>query len=119
MGLVKVQRIVFMVAGHKIHRHRPTVEGRKTRQAEILILQFRAALVGPDIAGQYQDIGIRGRVGLKVRLRFQMQVREQLQFHVRIPPAAGGKDCAAVCTCMRNQACALSLSWRWCHTEST
>ena len=68
MGLVKVQRIVFMVAGHKIHRHRPTVQWRKTRQTEIWILQFRAALVGTDIAGQNQNIRMRGRACLEVRL---------------------------------------------------
>ena len=70
-----------MVARHKIHRYRPSVQRRKTRQAEIRILQFRAVLVGANIPGQHQKIRLWGWTRRKIGLRFQMQVREQLQLH--------------------------------------
>ena len=99
-GLVKLQSVVFMVAGNEEHRRWPAGtalrhrQRRKSRQAKVGNVQAGqqgAVLVGADVADQHQQVGAgRGR-GLKVRIGFKVQVGKKLDVH-RTDCAAGKRD---------------------------
>lgn len=84
MGCIPVLHVVLMVARHKDDGAGP---GRKLRQwgkalqSKVFALQQAALLIGADIAGQHQNVGIRCGRSLVVGVDFQVQVREQLNFH--------------------------------------
>ena len=78
MGRVPVLHVVLMVARHKNHRAGPV---GKPLQPKVLALQQTARLIGANVSGQHQYIGIGGGLRHKVGMHFQMKIREQLKFH--------------------------------------
>ena len=99
VGFVEVQRVVFMVAGHIHHRHRPV---GKQRQAEVRVLHLVAGLVGPNVPGQHQQVGSGGRFRAKVGVHFEVQVGHQLDIHGVCSLNHGGKCPENRINCAKN-----------------
>jgi hypothetical protein len=46
----------------------------KNGQAEVFVLQARIRLVGTDVAGKYDHVGISGDVGNEIGIAFEVEV---------------------------------------------
>lgn len=70
------------------------MQGREPRQPKVGIHQLRAGLVRADVSRQHQNVGAAGRLWHEVRVDFQVQVRQELDFH-RVIDLHGVRLCRA------------------------
>ena len=87
VGGVEVQCVVLVIARHKQHRHRPAGmlrQGREALQAPIGLghaAAVLACLVGANVAGEHQQVGVGGGLDAQIGVGFKVQIAQQLNLH--------------------------------------
>lgn len=100
---LELEPVVLVVAGHVDHvlPGLSRVQRREAAEPEVVVFQPRAVVVGPDVAGEHEDVRARRGLGGEIGMTLEMQVGEELDVHAARQRLSGRRGSAVPTSCRR------------------